>query len=60
MLESAFERFVRGDASRTAISGAGLGLSIVRAVVSAHGGSATIRNGPPFGGGIVTVRLPLT
>jgi two-component system OmpR family sensor kinase len=60
MLESAFERFVRGDASRTAISGAGLGLSIVRAVVSAHGGSAAIRNGPPLGGAIVTVRLPLT
>jgi two-component system OmpR family sensor kinase len=60
MLESAFERFVRGDASRTAMSGAGLGLSIVRAVVSAHGGSATIHNGPPLGGAIVTVWLPLT
>jgi two-component system OmpR family sensor kinase len=60
LLESAFERFVRGEQSRSRTSGAGLGLSIVRAVVAAHGGAAQIRNGPPLGGGVVTVRLPLT
>ena len=60
VLESAFERFVRGPESRAKASGAGLGLSIVRAVVAAHGGSAGIGNGPPLGGGVVTVRLPLT
>jgi signal transduction histidine kinase len=60
LLESAFERFVRGEDSRAKTSGAGLGLSIVRAVVAAHGGIAQIRNGPPLGGGVVTVRLPLT
>jgi signal transduction histidine kinase len=60
LLESAFERFVRGAESRARTSGAGLGLSIVRAVVAAHGGAAQIRNGPPLGGGVVTVRLPLT
>jgi two-component system OmpR family sensor kinase len=60
LLGSAFERFVRGDAARTSDSGAGLGLSIVRAVVTAHGGNAQIGNGSPFGGAVVTVRLPLT
>ncbi|GGK73503.1 sensor histidine kinase [Mangrovihabitans endophyticus] len=60
LLDSAFGRFVRGDASRTAATGAGLGLSIVRAVATAHGGTARLRNGPPLGGAVVTVRLPLT
>jgi two-component system, OmpR family, sensor kinase len=59
LLDSAFERFVRGADSRARTSGAGLGLSIVRAVVAAHGGTAQLRNGPPLGGAVVTVRLPL-
>jgi two-component system OmpR family sensor kinase len=60
LLGSAFERFVRGDAARAAGTGAGLGLSIVRAVLTAHGGTAALRNGPPLGGGVVTLRLPVT
>lgn len=60
VLDSAFERFVRGDEARTrGRSGAGLGLSIVRAVVSAHEGTVEARNGGPLGGAVVTVRLPL-
>ena len=54
-----FERFARGDASRTrATGGAGLGLSIARAIARAHGGdvTATSREG---GGASVVVRLPL-
>jgi signal transduction histidine kinase len=59
LLGSAFERFVRGDDARTrGRSGAGLGLSIVRAVVAAHGGTVQIRNGGPLGGAVVTTRLP--
>jgi signal transduction histidine kinase len=58
LLDAAFERFVRGDAARTSATGAGLGLSIVRAVVAAHGGTVHLRNGPPLGGAVVTVRLP--
>jgi signal transduction histidine kinase len=52
-----FEPFRRGGVARTAQSGAGLGLSIVRAVVAAHGGEAYAA--PVPGGGLsVTVRLP--
>jgi two-component system OmpR family sensor kinase len=58
LLDAAFERFVRGGASRTPSTGAGLGLPIVRAVVTAHGGTAGLGNGPPLGGAVVTVRLP--
>ncbi|PXY28185.1 sensor histidine kinase [Prauserella muralis] len=53
-----FEPFRRAGVARTARSGAGLGLSIVRAAVRAHGGSVTAE--PVVGGGLaVTVTLPL-
>jgi hypothetical protein len=60
--DSAFERFVRGDHARSpdGASGAGLGLSIVRAVAAAHGGTVQARNNEPHGGAVVTVRLPLS
>jgi two-component system, OmpR family, sensor kinase len=58
LLDSAFERFARGDPARTrGTSGAGLGLSIVRVVVVAHGGTVEARNGVPLGGAVITVRL---
>ena len=45
--EVAFERFTRGDEGRTA-GGAGLGLSIVRAIARAHGGDVgVVRAGAP-------------
>lgn len=57
---AAFGRFVRGSPARTAHgSGAGLGLSIVRAVVVAHGGVIDLRNGAPLGGAVVTAQLPV-
>ena len=54
-----FEPFRRGPVERTAaVPGAGLGLSIVQAVVKAHGG--TVAAEPVPGGGLtVTVRLPV-
>ncbi|MFI7700106.1 sensor histidine kinase [Nonomuraea sp. NPDC049480] len=61
LLDAAFARFTRGDDARSGVSpGAGLGLSIVRAVVSAHGGIVSARNGEPLGGAVVTACLPLT
>ena len=52
-----FEPFRRAGVARTARFGAGLGLSIVRAAVQAHGG--TVSAEPIVGGGLaVTVHLP--
>jgi two-component system, OmpR family, sensor kinase len=54
-----FERFYRVDGSRTRASGGvGLGLSIVAAVVHAHGGEATAGQAPG-GGAAFTITLPL-
>ena len=54
-----FERFYRADKSRSrAHGGAGLGLSIVAAIVDAHGGSVSAAPAP-HGGAVFTVRLPL-
>jgi two-component system OmpR family sensor kinase len=54
-----FERFFRVDASRARGNGggSGLGLSIVAAIVAAHGGRVEARPGPS-GGATFTVRLP--
>ncbi|MGY1855369.1 sensor histidine kinase [Modestobacter sp. SYSU DS0290] len=55
--EHAFERFARGDASRSRAAGStGLGLAIVQAVVTAHGGTVRLSSAP--GATEVTVRLP--
>ena len=52
--ERAFERFARGDLARTR-DGAGLGLSIVRAIAEAHRGRAELVPGP---GATVRIWLP--
>jgi signal transduction histidine kinase len=52
-----WERLYRGDQSRSQ-SGLGLGLSLVRAIVEAHGGTVSVRNAPE-GGAIFEVTLPL-
>ena len=59
-VDRAFERFYRGDPSRTRARGAGtgLGLSIAQAVVAAHGGDVSLVSSPE-GGTTVTLRLPL-
>lgn len=51
-----WERLYRGDASRSE-RGLGLGLSLVRAIVEAHGGRVSLRNGSE-GGAVFEVRLP--
>jgi signal transduction histidine kinase len=52
-----WERLYRGDQSRSQ-SGLGLGLSLVRAIVEAHGGKAMVRNAPDHGA-IFELRLPI-
>ncbi|HZM79585.1 MAG TPA: HAMP domain-containing sensor histidine kinase [Candidatus Limnocylindrales bacterium] len=55
-----FEPFHRGDRTRLdSRAGAGLGLSIVAAVVRAHGGTVSASSRDPAGGGlVVTLELP--
>ena len=53
-----FDRFYRPDKSRSRKTGGfGLGLSIVKSVATAHGGTVEL-TAPPTGGLIVTVSLP--
>jgi signal transduction histidine kinase len=52
-----FERFVRLDDHRGRPGGAGLGLPIVRELVTAHGGTVTVGDAHP--GATFVVRLPL-
>ena len=55
-----FERFYRADPSRSRRSGgAGLGLSIVEAIVHAHGGRVRVESGPGRGATFV-IDLPHT
>jgi two-component system OmpR family sensor kinase len=58
--ERLFERFFRADPSRSRdTGGAGLGLSIVAAIVAAHGG--TVEAAPASGrGSVFIVRIPLS
>ena len=57
-LEKIFDRFYRADSARSrATGGSGLGLSIVQALVHAHGGSITATGRAPHGL-CITVRLP--
>jgi len=54
-----FERFYRVDASRARLhGGSGLGLSIVAAIVVAHGGTVSASSAPSQGM-TVTVRIPV-
>ena len=52
-----WERLYRGDRSRTT-RGLGLGLSLVKAIVEAHGGQVGVAS-TPGAGTRVDVRLPL-
>ena len=56
--ELVFDRFSRPDPSRErALGGAGLGLAIVRSIVTAHGGEISVRAAQPHGS-IFEIRLP--
>jgi signal transduction histidine kinase len=54
--ESIFEPFIRG-AGKQNIDGSGIGLSLVRAIAQAHGGSAAVDESP-LGGARFVVKIP--
>ncbi|MFT3874299.1 MAG: HAMP domain-containing sensor histidine kinase [Nocardioides sp.] len=58
LVDQAFERFARADTarSRTGEGGVGLGLSLVKAIVTAHGGDVTLTSRP--GDTTITLTLP--
>jgi signal transduction histidine kinase/CheY-like chemotaxis protein len=59
-LPHVFEPFRQADASTTRThAGLGLGLSIVKQIVEAHGGTVTAENNPVGRGAVFTVRLPI-
>ncbi|MFI5197057.1 MAG: response regulator [Thermoanaerobaculia bacterium] len=56
-----FERFRQADGSSSrSHSGLGIGLSIVRHIVDAHGGSVSAESEGPGRGALFTVKLPAT
>lgn len=58
--ERVFDRFYRADGSRArATGGAGLGLAIVRSIVTAHGGHVDLHSSPGQGASF-QIRLPAT
>ena len=58
-LASVFERFWQGGDSGESRHGVGLGLSIVKELVSLHGGTVVAHSDGPGKGSTFTVRLPL-
>jgi signal transduction histidine kinase len=55
LADRVFDRFVRGDPARGSGTGSGLGLSICREIVEAHGGTIWVDAGP---GGSFSFSLP--
>jgi signal transduction histidine kinase/ActR/RegA family two-component response regulator len=58
-LGSVFDRFWQGDGTAQSRHGLGLGLSIVKEIVSLHGGTVVAHSEGPGKGSTFAVRLPL-
>lgn len=56
-LERVFDKFYRADSSDTAIGGLGLGMSIARQIVEAHGGTICLESEEGVGT-IATIEIP--
>ncbi|HET9390427.1 MAG TPA: ATP-binding protein [Steroidobacteraceae bacterium] len=59
LLPHVFDRFRQGDSSSTRQAGGlGLGLALVREIVTLHGGSVSAMSGGPGAGAAFTIRFP--
>jgi len=59
-LDKVFERFFRaGDELTRTVKGSGLGLTLVKEIVKAHGGKISVES-EPGKGSVFSVRLPIT
>jgi PAS domain S-box-containing protein len=60
LLPVIFDRFRQGDSGTTrAFTGLGLGLSLARSLVEAHGGTISAESAGPGRGSVFRIRLPL-
>lgn len=57
-MDSIWERYVRGTAARPKSSGMGLGLSLVRSIAMAHGGTASANNREGARGAVFWIYIP--
>jgi signal transduction histidine kinase/CheY-like chemotaxis protein len=60
LLPHVFDRFRQGQRGRGAAGGLGLGLAIVRHIVTLHGGAVTAHSDGLGRGAVFTVKLPLS
>jgi histidine kinase len=58
-LENIFDRFHRGEGATSGYGGSGIGLTIARTIVRAHGGELNAESGGPGRGSTFTVQLPV-
>lgn len=58
VLVRVFDKFYRADTSNTAVQGFGLGMSVVKQIVEAHGGQVRIESSP-HAGTLVRCTLPI-
>jgi len=57
-VERIFDKFYRADASNTAVSGLGLGMSLVKGIIEGHGGRIRVVSRPGLGT-TVSFSLPI-
>lgn len=58
-LKEATKQFYRGDPSRNSANHHGMGLYIAQSIITKHGGTLTLENDSTYGGGKVTITIPI-
>jgi len=58
-VDNLFDKFYRGKALDPALSGTGLGLTLCKAFIEAHGGSIKLKDQPMGHGSVFVIELPM-